>query len=602
MEAIELISQDLFDKVRSRYSNLEMGDEDGNITTDPRKARFFDFNFTMEGNDLGRVSISINERGSLKIFYGQGILEGHDLFTQNIWFSFLKEMRLFAKRRLLRFDTRDITKSNLDKSDFQYLASSGTKEENMAESRMYGSKYSSYLPMERTKLVIRHKKDRPVDETQRGGRSRNIAAIFIENSEGERFKYPFIHLPGAKAMQRHVANGGRPHDNHGQAIIRMSEEIAQLNSFKRHISLHDSMHSDANTIIDRANSRLESLRHQVHSLSKQSHYKEWVESRKDPEDDGSLIIDQATMEDYKNKFTVNTFSEELTQFFPLLHRIMKETSVVDLDEYVKETEETTCKECGMLESSCECEHEKEIKEFSEFSNWAERITEDHLPDDILNNLKDLIGKNLKVGVDGTNGIESLKGIGLEDEDLEDLVKQAGPDGDLKTVITLWLNDKNDTKALDMLGLNSPTQEPTEEPADGEETPPAPAPLAPPPAAPAPSAAPSAAPPVPPGAPPLPTPTSEGTKPPKDLREKNLKNVVEMIKSFYNKEEGNFPIGEHGVITKVRKQFGDYAATLAERLINQVRIPNDQNLKTSFEGRNRDQKTLEDIIRLSGIKK
>ena len=43
MEAIELISQDIFDKVRSRFSNLEMGDENGNVTSDPRAARFFDF-------------------------------------------------------------------------------------------------------------------------------------------------------------------------------------------------------------------------------------------------------------------------------------------------------------------------------------------------------------------------------------------------------------------------------------------------------------------------------------------------------------------------------------------------------------------------------
>ncbi len=138
MNAIELISQDLFDKVRSRYKNLEMGDEDGNVTSDPRTARFFDFDFVLEGDNLGRVSISINERGALKIFYSQGILEGTDPVAQKLWFNFLKEMRNFAKRRLLRFDTRDITKSNLDKNDFQYLAQTGSKENNMSESKTYG--------------------------------------------------------------------------------------------------------------------------------------------------------------------------------------------------------------------------------------------------------------------------------------------------------------------------------------------------------------------------------------------------------------------------------------------------------------------------------
>ena len=272
MEAIELISQDIFDKVRSRFSNLEMGDENGNVTSDPRAARFFDFDFVVEDHTLGRVSISINERGALKIFYGRGILENQTQFVEDVWFNFLKEMRRFAKRRLLRFDTRDITKSNLNKNDFQYLASQGTKEEPMAENRMFGSAKSSYLPLEKTRLVIRHSK--PVDETQRGARSRNINAMYIENADGERFKYPFIHLAGAKAMQRHVANGGRPYDDAGKAIIKMSEQIAQLSSLKRHVG-RDSMQSEANEIMDRACAKLESLKGLVNSISKQSHYQQW---------------------------------------------------------------------------------------------------------------------------------------------------------------------------------------------------------------------------------------------------------------------------------------------------------------------------------------
>jgi len=49
MKPIQLISQDLFDKVRSRFTNLEMGDETGAVTIDPAEARFFDFDFVFEG-------------------------------------------------------------------------------------------------------------------------------------------------------------------------------------------------------------------------------------------------------------------------------------------------------------------------------------------------------------------------------------------------------------------------------------------------------------------------------------------------------------------------------------------------------------------------
>ena len=137
MKPIEIIAKDLFDKVRSRFTNLQMGDETGSVTVNPQDARFFDFDFAIEGHDLGRVSISINDIGNLKVFYSQGITENDDSGAQEIWYDFLREMRFFAKRRLLRFDTRDITKGNLEKKDFQYLAQ--PKDSSMKESSMFGS-------------------------------------------------------------------------------------------------------------------------------------------------------------------------------------------------------------------------------------------------------------------------------------------------------------------------------------------------------------------------------------------------------------------------------------------------------------------------------
>jgi hypothetical protein len=61
MNIIEIIAQDVFDKVRSRFSNVEMGDQNGSVTVNPKDARFFDFDFAVEGNTLGRVSVSLNE-------------------------------------------------------------------------------------------------------------------------------------------------------------------------------------------------------------------------------------------------------------------------------------------------------------------------------------------------------------------------------------------------------------------------------------------------------------------------------------------------------------------------------------------------------------
>lgn len=345
MKPIQIISQDLFDKVRSRFSNLEMGDETGAVTIDPAEARFFDFDFVREGIDLGRVSISLNDLGSLKVYYSQGITEGQDIIGKKLWYDFLKEMRYFAMRRLLRFDTRDIAKTNLDKNDFQHLAATqGPKEEdmaNIAEGRWNGrsSSKTSRAVKGRTEVIIRHNK--PVEETFPGARSqrKNIKAIFIQNRDGERFKYPFIHPAGAFAMAQHVDHGGAPHDPAGKAIIRMSEEIAQLAEFQKTIR-GATLHDDALGITERAVGRLQELKAQIESLSKRPHYESWMSEFTATEDDGlQAELDAVTMEDYKAKFTQKNYQEELSQYFPLLHRIMSEANKVDLEAYVSETDQ-----------------------------------------------------------------------------------------------------------------------------------------------------------------------------------------------------------------------------------------------------------------------
>ena len=48
MRSIENISEELFDKIRSRVANIKLGNSEGVVTTDPSQARFFEFNFKHE--------------------------------------------------------------------------------------------------------------------------------------------------------------------------------------------------------------------------------------------------------------------------------------------------------------------------------------------------------------------------------------------------------------------------------------------------------------------------------------------------------------------------------------------------------------------------
>ena len=55
---IESISAALFDKIRSRFTNITLGDESAKACSDPAKARFFNFTYAgQDGAEFGKVTI-----------------------------------------------------------------------------------------------------------------------------------------------------------------------------------------------------------------------------------------------------------------------------------------------------------------------------------------------------------------------------------------------------------------------------------------------------------------------------------------------------------------------------------------------------------------
>ena len=285
--------------------------------------------------------------------------------------------------------------------------------------------------LEKVKIIVRH--SAPVSD---GGRHRHIRAIYVENQAGERYKCPINSLRLAEAMGRHVANDGRPHDHHGQKIVKMAEEIAQLASFKKHAHhvVNDTMQTEANEILERACGKLDQLRECMKRISTQRGYEEWKEGQHASSEDDQMVMDQATMEHYKSQFTVNKFNENLVQYFPLIHKIMQEIGEVNLADMVSETREETCDECGMYETQCKCE--KEIKEFSEFSEWTTQVAEGRPTDDQISQLKKLLdsGELDTTGLEGTPSMQALEDIGILDQDLSDAIEAAGPNGDMRTIL------------------------------------------------------------------------------------------------------------------------------------------------------------------------
>ena len=338
-------SQDLFNKIRSQFSNIRLGDENGAATADPKEAVFFEFEFEEDADTFGSVSISLAEDNSMKVYYNRDLVSKIDEDSKDEWYAFLKELKDFAVEHQMGFDVRDITKNNLTKQDYENLADTNktvnTDEMSEELSRitklagvnegLTGSAKRSYENLDKTKLIIRHKGK--VDETVPGARSRQIQSLYIENEDGERFKYPLTHLAGARAMVRHVANGGRPHDEFGQHIIQTSEDIAKLNSFSRYVGNKDQLNDNAGDIIEQTKLKLENLREYMRNLSKQSHYENASKDFKTAEEQ---ILDDETVAKLREKFTMTNLDKRVEDAFPLINKVMSELEATKEEEPVNE--------------------------------------------------------------------------------------------------------------------------------------------------------------------------------------------------------------------------------------------------------------------------
>ena len=314
MKNLDSIANELFNKIRGRYPSITVGDADATITNAPKEARFFEFDFAEDK----KVSISLDEK-DLTIMYSQKLFDDQDVASKSNWFAFLKELRQFAKKRMLNFDTRDITKSNLDKRDYQTLST----EKQMSESKLYGTSRTSFQDIGSAKMVIKH--TQPINQEQPAGRTRDIAGIYIESKDGERFKYPIRHMNGARAMAMHVSEGGNPYDDFGKHIVGLSEELSKLRKFKTYMNRSNVMAEGLAGYMDVVNDRIETVKKTTHALQSKTRYKEAFENfdktvlEEVPEDVSNTWIDE---------LTIKQFNEELKGVFPYIYKLVSEANKV----------------------------------------------------------------------------------------------------------------------------------------------------------------------------------------------------------------------------------------------------------------------------------
>ena len=442
MREIDKIAEGLFEKIRDRYEDVSLGDEKAKATTDPEKARFFNFDYVVDGENHGNITMSLIDETSLKVYFSKNISKDLDHEQKKEWYSFLRELREFARRNLLSFEPRDITRSTLKHRDIQQQSKADStydKDEVVAESKLYGTSKSSYQKFGPARIIVRHNKH--VTDESVGQRSRHINSIYVENHEGERFKMPFKSLTASRAMARHISAGGTPHDDLGQHITEMAVEAAKLKPFLNNVRHRMFEDEETKTMVEAAFEYHKLLKNTLQRMGGKKGYttckEQFVHTSTSyvPEEDVDL-------NEIKERFVKRVFNEKMEDALPLVHKAYN--------------------------------MKKENKFTEQFETWATAISEGSwaLPqtEEDKQKLIDILSQELPVGVDAQNATNILYNIFGDDKLFDRLEELADidPEADVRDAVMERLSEVNPQMyqaILDAIG-DEDTPEPESEIGEG----------------------------------------------------------------------------------------------------------------------------------------
>jgi hypothetical protein len=370
----------------------------------------------------------IGNDNNLEVYFGDNVGKSMEGTDKKEWFAFLEQLKHFSTRNLMSFGLK-----NLNRLRYSMQGQAAIKEGLFESWR--GTRTVSYNDRpEAVRLMIRHKK--PISEGD--ARYRYVESLYVETTDGERFKLPFTKLSGGRAMVEHVRNGGRPYDARGQHIAAVVEELNVLSRFRR--ANHGQVF-EGNTaeLISETNAYYENLNRVLKGLSTHRGYSNYFESWNPAE----ITEQDVVIESIKNLFVRETIDTRIEQALPVLARIQQQGQA--------------------------------MKEAHIFEAWANRLVEGTwaTPDtpEKQAQLVELLSKEFLVGTDATNATEQLYDLVGDDllfDQLETLADQDA-DADARQIVYDRLVELSDdpsiAEVLNQLNIDTDTPAEIEDPAD-----------------------------------------------------------------------------------------------------------------------------------------
>ena len=282
-----------------------------------QNADVIEFTFMKDNKDYGKVWVSIDDAQDLIVYYDNEQEDSPDVQTPGLeyddtWLGFLKMLKQWAQRRQMSFELANKDRLGDDMKQREHYK----MKEKIGESYHPMGKKASYNDaVPNVKIVLQH--NRALEEGEQ--RYRNVAKIYLENVDGERFLAPTTRPGIARVYARHIAEGGVPNDDRWNHIKGICEEYNKMGGFVR-ATRNGQFNESVQAIVAEGVSHYNNLRESLNKLTGHRGYNMYFESWTPTlmEDEGSVDISEM--------FMSSSLDPRIESVMPILSRLHKNVS------------------------------------------------------------------------------------------------------------------------------------------------------------------------------------------------------------------------------------------------------------------------------------
>jgi hypothetical protein len=177
--------------------------------------------------------------------------------------------------------------------------------------------YNDAIPS--VKIILQH--NRNIEEGEQ--RYRNVAKIYLENVDGERFLAPTTRPGIARVYARHIAEGGVPNDDKWNHIKSICEDYTKMAGFVR-ATRNGQFNESAQEFVAEGVNHYNSLRETLHKLAGHRGYQAYFESWT------PTLMEDELDESINELFVQEMVDPRIESAMPILSRLKK--PVTEMEE------------------------------------------------------------------------------------------------------------------------------------------------------------------------------------------------------------------------------------------------------------------------------